>query len=216
MSSRVLGVVVAVVVALGWLLLRRTATPQAEQKALERQPVNADAEQKLSALEQEVRGLRTRVAAQERRLQLAKEQRAELDVSAAALPAPEPRRSPAPSDEEAHARRTFVYQGRFESEPREAKAADEYEDALEAYLSDPLLGRLQSVQCRASMCRFEVRHTEPGQRVQLGARFGRGPLTQGGYDYLSEDETSTIAFVGMPGHALIMPDVSEDPRLSAE
>jgi hypothetical protein len=62
---------------------------------------------------------------------------------------------------------------------------------------------IQAIECRATLCRVEIRHNDPSGRERF-TDFLFGPLRYGAYDYVSEDGGKTIAFVGMPEHPLPM------------
>lgn len=142
--------------------------------------------------------------------------RALSTLSVAAAPETGARPSDAPEESSAapemsasdlHENRVHTYTRRFNEEPREASAAAAFEEAITSVVDASGHSSMESVECRTSMCRLEIRHNDPSGRERF-IDFMFGPLRFGAYDYLSEDGDKTIAFVGMPNHTL--PKIDSD------
>jgi hypothetical protein len=191
---------VATVVVL-WSLTRAPAQPPAKSRVstAEAQDNRADTQalaRRVNALQDEVVRLRAE--------------------SRAVASAPLVGAAPGEPADSAHAQRPMTPE---EEAQHDAVLEQFYADLYAADVPDPGAARpfessiaeavaatghsvLKSVECRATVCRLELKHTDPSGRARF-YELAYGPLKYGWhFDASKTASDETIAIVGMPGHAL--------------
>lgn len=151
-----------------------------------------------------MRALESRVAAQEA-----------ADAENAVVDVPIPRASAAPpaslpSDAQTIVARQLFFQTELEAGVRD-RAAQTFEKSVSDFVASQLPGALEAVDCRASICKLTFNHTAGTTREDIGGLWANGPFVAGSWDYLTEDGTRTIAYIGTPGHGLPILDLYGNP-----
>lgn len=170
------------------------------RQAVQQDRSRAASDTRVALLAREVDDLRAQVQKVEAGSQ---EQQAQEETSEASA-----EQAPPLSSKERRERKVAFYSGRLELEARDEQAAAEFEQKLEQGFATISHSSLGKVDCRSTMCRIEIIHTEPNARDKLHELvLGSGPLKYGSYDYVDQEAggggTRTIAYVGMPGHPLV-------------
>jgi hypothetical protein len=119
---------------------------------------------------------------------------------------------PAAPPSEAHtlAARQTRFQAELDGDIRDG-AAQRFEKSVSDFISNQLPGALETNDCRARMCKLTFNHSSGKTREDVSALWGTGPLTMGSWDYLTEDGTRTVAYIGTEGHALPVLDLDGNP-----
>lgn len=169
-------------------------------------PAGADDQTaRIAGLAREVNRLQADLAAQKRSIE---EQREVAAAPAAAVEAP----SPSISDEEMHRRRVAAFTETFEAEAKD-RSATEYESQVFEAVREVGGLRLQSIDCRTSICRLEFQNMGDDARERLTQLMFKA-LRYGTYDFMSPDRARTTSFVGMPGHPLPVANPEELERFA--
>jgi len=121
----------------------------------------------------------------------------EIGTNDGALEANQPR-APRLSTEETDSLLRSHYETTFLSQ-RRMPSASKQEEAIARHLaSEGLDSRiLESLECRESLCKLQISATSGEATSKL---WGRGPFEYGGFYYLTDDGSRTIAYMGIQGH----------------
>lgn len=202
-----LGVAAVAALFFGTLLAPRVSpAARSEPPVASSSGGSSDQSARIASLAREINRLQDDLAAQKR----AAEERpaTQLAASAEAETA-----SPPPSDDELHRRRVAAFSEALEMELRDGRAAAQYESEVVQAVRDVGGLRVESIDCRTSICRIELQNLGDDARERLTQLMFKA-LRYGTYDFMSPDRRRTTSFVGMPGHPLPVADPEDLERFA--
>lgn len=162
---------------------------------------------RVAALAREIRRIERRLEDQQRNAPAPSMDKSATTKTSPDAGVPKPAR-PQLTPEERHARRVDYYSSLLVSEGRDYQLAEEFEQKLNSTFENIEHSSLQSVDCRSTLCKIEIRHQTAGARRHLDELILRGPMKHGSFDYVTEDGMGTVMFAGLPGHPLPIDDLS--------
>lgn len=131
-------------------------------------------------------------------------------------PAPSATRSEralAPAELAAQQRQRYgdFYAAAFASQAVDQTWRDEREVAIRAYLSPGYFPgtKVESVECRSSLCRVLLQHDGPEASRRMDRAWGRGPLRDGAATIVDPLKHTTELYLGRQGHAFVTPSAED-------